>query len=57
MLNVLETVFKEKVATPEWQAKIKQIVPSYGTKLNDSAAATRKSGTTPLKYCNWRSHR
>ena len=42
MLNVLETVFKEKVATPEWQAKIKQIVPSYGTKLNDSAAATQK---------------
>ncbi|WP_410480899.1 malate dehydrogenase (quinone) [Pseudomonas plecoglossicida] len=41
MLNVLETVFKEKVATPEWQAKIKQIVPSYGTKLNDSAAATQ----------------
>ncbi|SPO63045.1 protein of unknown function [Pseudomonas inefficax] len=39
---MLETVFKEKVATPEWQAKIKQIVPSYGTKLNDSAAATQK---------------
>jgi len=34
MLPVLETVFKEKVATPEWQAKIKEIVPSYGTKLN-----------------------
>ncbi|NQD77851.1 malate dehydrogenase (quinone), partial [Pseudomonas sp. CM27] len=42
MLNVLETVFKEKVATPEWQAKIKEIVPSYGTKLNESAAATQK---------------
>ncbi|MCO7522126.1 MULTISPECIES: malate dehydrogenase (quinone) [unclassified Pseudomonas] len=42
MLNVLETVFKEKVATPEWQAKIKEIVPSYGTKLNASAAATQK---------------
>ncbi|MFJ4051259.1 malate dehydrogenase (quinone) [Pseudomonas hunanensis] len=42
MLHVLETVFKEKVATPEWQAKIKEIVPSYGTKLNDSAAATQK---------------
>ncbi|UXS00471.1 malate dehydrogenase (quinone) [Agrobacterium tumefaciens] len=37
MLNVLEKVFKDKVATPEWQAKIRQIVPSYGTKLNDSA--------------------
>ena len=29
-------VFKDKVATPEWQAKIRQIVPSYGTQLNGS---------------------
>nr|WP_314490217.1 malate dehydrogenase (quinone) [uncultured Pseudomonas sp.] len=42
MLNVLETIFKEKVATPEWQAKLHEIVPSYGTKLNDSAAAVQK---------------
>ena len=35
MLSVLEKVFKAKVATPEWQQKIRQIVPSYGTKLND----------------------
>ncbi|BAU90151.1 malate/quinone oxidoreductase [Methylorubrum populi] len=34
MLNVLEKVFAQKVASPEWQAKIRQIVPSYGTKLN-----------------------
>lgn len=34
MLNVLEKVFAQKVATPEWQAKIRQVVPSYGTKLN-----------------------
>ncbi|CAM3783215.1 putative malate:quinone oxidoreductase 2 [Pseudomonas reidholzensis] len=42
MLTVLETVFKEKVATPEWQAKLHEIVPSYGTKLNDSPAAVQK---------------
>lgn len=35
MLNVLEKIFKDKVATPAWQSKIRQIVPSYGTKLND----------------------
>ncbi|ACB22372.1 malate dehydrogenase (quinone) [Methylobacterium radiotolerans] len=35
MLQVLEKVFAQKVATPEWQAKIREIVPSYGTKLND----------------------
>lgn len=34
MLNVLEKVFAKKVASPEWQAKIREIVPSYGTKLN-----------------------
>ena len=42
MLNVLEKIFKEKVATPEWQAKLKEIVPSYGTKLNDSPDAVAK---------------
>ena len=36
MLNVLETVFKDKVATPAWQEKLHQIIPSYGTRLNDS---------------------
>jgi malate dehydrogenase (quinone) len=35
MLQVLEKVFAKNVATPEWQAKIREIVPSYGTKLND----------------------
>ena len=35
MLKVLEKVFAEKVASPDWQAKIRQIVPSYGTNLND----------------------
>jgi malate dehydrogenase (quinone) len=38
MLSLLEKVFKDKVATPAWQEKIRQIVPSYGTKLNDSPA-------------------
>ncbi|WP_104910664.1 malate dehydrogenase (quinone) [Pseudomonas sp. LG1D9] len=36
MLTVMEKVFKDKVATPAWQEKLKQIVPSYGTKLNGS---------------------
>ncbi|WP_256659900.1 malate:quinone oxidoreductase, partial [Pseudomonas sp. LS-2] len=42
MLNVLEKIFKTQVATPEWQTKIRQIVPSYGTKLNDSPAAVQQ---------------
>ncbi|AVD95456.1 malate dehydrogenase (quinone) [Pseudomonas sp. SWI36] len=35
MLDVLNKVFKNKVASPEWQVKIKQIIPSYGIRLND----------------------
>jgi malate dehydrogenase (quinone) len=35
MLQVLEKVFARNVATPEWQARIRQIVPSYGRRLND----------------------
>ena len=33
MLNIVETCFKEKMATPEWQAKIKEMIPSYGHDL------------------------
>ncbi|MES4614969.1 MAG: malate dehydrogenase (quinone) [Ewingella sp.] len=42
MLHLMETVFKDKVATPEWQTKLKQIIPSYGTKLNGNVEATEK---------------
>ncbi|WP_426111124.1 malate dehydrogenase (quinone) [Pseudomonas sp. DSP3-2-2] len=42
MLGVLEKVFKDKVATPAWQEKLHQIVPSYGTKLNTSPEAVAK---------------
>lgn len=39
MLKVLQvTAFKDKLATPEWQAKLKEMVPSYGRKLNPDAA-------------------
>jgi len=35
MLEVLQRVFAQRVATPEWQEKIRRIVPSFGEKLND----------------------
>ncbi|WP_223488740.1 malate dehydrogenase (quinone) [Pseudomonas sp. A-RE-19] len=38
MLTVLQKVFKDKVATPAWQEKLHQIVPSYGTQLNSDPA-------------------
>ncbi|CBG89088.1 malate:quinone oxidoreductase [Citrobacter rodentium] len=55
MLHLMETVFKDKVVTPEWQAKLKTIIPSYGTKLNGNVAATERelqytSEVLGLKY-------
>lgn len=40
MLQLMERVFKDKVATPEWQSKIKAMIPSYGQKLNGDVALT-----------------
>lgn len=33
MINVIERCFKERIATPEWQARMKELVPSYGQSL------------------------
>ncbi|MDH2436273.1 malate dehydrogenase (quinone) [Pokkaliibacter sp. MBI-7] len=55
MLEVLQKNFKDKVATPEWQAKLKQIIPSYGEHLNGNIELTNKiraytSSTLGLNY-------
>lgn len=42
MLHLMESVFKDKIATPAWQAKLKEIIPSYGTQLNGNVEATEK---------------
>lgn len=44
MLNVLEEVFADKVAG-DWNAKLKEIIPSYGTKLNGNVEATHQELT------------
>ena len=36
MLGLLKQVFPQRLATPAWQAKLREIVPTYGTKLNDA---------------------
>ncbi len=36
MLNVLETSFKDQLKTPEWEHKIKKMIPSYGQDLADN---------------------
>ncbi|MFM2480667.1 malate dehydrogenase (quinone) [Celerinatantimonas sp. YJH-8] len=38
MLRLLETCFAEKMATPAWQNKIRQMVPSYGVELHCNEA-------------------
>jgi malate dehydrogenase (quinone) len=39
MMKLLEkSAFKAHLATPEWQAKLREIVPSYGKKRNPGAA-------------------
>ena len=35
MLDLMQKVFKDKLASAPWQEKLRQIVPSYGTRLND----------------------
>jgi malate dehydrogenase (quinone) len=42
MLSVLEKTFKDKVQTPEWQARLKEIIPSYGRKLNNDLELTNQ---------------
>ena len=45
MLDVLQTCFKKEMQSPEWQTKIKQMIPSYGLSLSadsELCKATRK---------------
>lgn len=38
MIDLIKKCFKSQAETPEWQAKLKEMIPSYGQKLNDDAA-------------------
>jgi malate dehydrogenase (quinone) len=35
MLDLIKKVFGNRVATPQWQSRLREIVPSYGVALND----------------------
>ncbi|WP_434639639.1 malate dehydrogenase (quinone) [Klebsiella sp. I138] len=43
MLQLMEKVFKEKVQSAAWQAKLKEIVPSYGLRLDGNPAAIEQA--------------
>ncbi|MCV6590543.1 MAG: malate dehydrogenase (quinone) [Marinobacterium sp.] len=38
MINVIETCFADRLQSPEWQEKMKEMVPSYGQSLENDAA-------------------
>ncbi|MFW0765835.1 malate dehydrogenase (quinone) [Trabulsiella odontotermitis] len=41
-LNVLKQMFPEQFISPQWQSKIRDIVPSFGQKLNGNAVLTQQ---------------
>lgn len=41
-LNVVKKLFPEQFNSPEWQSKIRAIVPSYGQELNGNVALTQQ---------------
>jgi malate dehydrogenase (quinone) len=52
MLSLLERVFPDQMKTVAWQEKIREIVPSYGKKLNENVqllAATWASTAETLQ--------
>jgi malate dehydrogenase (quinone) len=38
MITLLERCFKSQMSTPEWQAKMKEMIPSYGQELGKNPA-------------------
>lgn len=47
MINIVEKCFADRMETPEWQAKMKEMVPSYGESLidNDELLSTVRQRT------------
>ncbi|WP_342325094.1 malate dehydrogenase (quinone) [Kosakonia sp. BYX6] len=41
-LNVIKKMFPEQFNSPQWQSKIKEIVPSYGQEMNGNVALTQQ---------------
>jgi malate dehydrogenase (quinone) len=52
MVDLLGRCFRDKLETPEWQEKLKVMIPSYGQTLNDNPALLeeiRKNTSAVLK--------
>ncbi|UPL50353.1 malate:quinone oxidoreductase [Hymenobacter sublimis] len=42
MLGLVQRCFPAKAQTPEWQAKLRQMIPSFGQSLNDNPALVQE---------------
>jgi malate dehydrogenase (quinone) len=42
MLELFEKCFPKKLATSEWQSKLKEMIPSYGQKLNENPELSKQ---------------
>ncbi|WP_426091370.1 malate:quinone oxidoreductase [Flavobacterium sp. DSR3-2] len=55
MVDLIGRCFKDQFETPEWQEKLKTIIPSFGQKLNDNPdllSKVRQETATVLKLNN-----
>ena len=55
MVELIAKCFKDQFETPEWQEKLKEMIPSFGQKLNDNEdllSEIRKKTSTVLKLNN-----
>jgi malate dehydrogenase (quinone) len=53
MIDVVGRCFKEELASPEWQEKIKKMIPSHGQDDNPALSdEIRKNTATVLKLNN-----
>lgn len=55
MVDLITRCFKDQIATPEWQEKLKVMIPSYGQTLNENPTLldeVRRNTATVLKLNN-----
>ena len=45
MITLMERCFSDKINTPEWKSKLKEMIPSYGQSLSKNAELTKEVRT------------
>ena len=58
MLDVLQTCFKKEMQSPEWQSKLKQMIPTYGLSLSADSELCRtiRKHTSDMLHLNTSIH-